>query len=47
MGVGLIVAGAAFSARETFRIRLEDLGDAKAEQDEYERLRTRSLAGAG
>ena len=47
--VGAIVAAAAFSARETFRIRLEDLGDPGArpmERDEYEQLRARSLAGA-
>jgi MFS family permease len=48
-GVCLIVAGAAFSARETFRIRLEDLGDRGArpiEPDEYQQLRARSLAEA-
>src|SRR5690606_142411 len=40
--IGSIVAGAAFTARETFRVRLEDLGDPQAaplERVEYERLR--------
>ena len=48
-GVCLIVAGAAFSARETFRVRLEDLGDRGAEPidpEEYRRMRARSLAEA-
>jgi len=40
--IGSIVAGAAFTARETFRVRLEDLGDPQAaplERVDYERLR--------
>jgi MFS family permease len=46
--VGLVVAAAAFSARETYRIRLRDLGDRGAEPmatEEYGRLRARSVAG--
>ena len=48
-GVCLIVAGAALSARETFRVRLEDLGDRGAQSidlEEYRRLRARSMAEA-
>jgi MFS family permease len=46
LAVGLIVAAAAFSARETYRVRLEDLGNPQAvpvARAEYDRLR----AGTG
>ncbi|WP_448616729.1 MFS transporter [Modestobacter sp. URMC 112] len=42
-GIGVIVAVAAFSARETFRVRMDDLGRADAPvvpREEYERIRT-------
>jgi MFS family permease len=45
--IGLIVAGAAFTARETFRVRLEDLGDPHATPvptDDYDRLRAETGA---
>jgi len=45
-GVAVIVAVAAWSARETFRLPLEALGDPRAlpmEKAEYERLRAESL----
>jgi MFS family permease len=48
-GVAVIAAIAAASARETYRIRLEDLGDRRAvplEKDEYDRLRAQaSMSG--
>jgi MFS family permease len=46
-GVAVIAAGAAYSARETFRIRLEDLGDPRAvamDQADYERRRSDIMA---
>lgn len=48
LGVGIVVAVAAFTARETFRMRLDDLGNRRAEPmlpDEYAEVRARSLAG--
>ena len=48
LGITLIAAAAAFSARETYRLRLEDLGNKNAvpiEKAEYERLRAQALAG--
>ena len=40
-GLGIIAAIAAFSARETFRVHLNDLGKkgAPVPREEYERLR--------
>jgi len=49
-GVSLIAATAAFSARETYRVRLEELGNPAAvpmPKDEYERLRAETMAAAG
>jgi MFS family permease len=46
-GVAVIAAGAAYTARETSRIRLEDLGDPHAEpmeQADYERRRAETRA---
>jgi hypothetical protein len=46
-GVTVIAALAAMSARETYRIRMEDLGDANAvpmPKEEYRRLRKASAA---
>jgi hypothetical protein len=48
-GVTVISAAAAWSARETYRIHMNDLGNAKAApvaKDEYNRLRLQSLASA-
>jgi MFS family permease len=48
-GVTLIVALAALSARETYRIHLNDLGHKGAvpvNKQDYDRMRARSLAGA-
>jgi Na+/melibiose symporter-like transporter len=48
-GVTLIVALAAVSARETYRIHLNDLGHKGAvpvNKQDYDRMRARSLAGA-
>ena len=48
-GITVIAALAAWSARETYRIHLDDLGDASAvpvSQGDYDRLRAQSLAGA-
>jgi len=45
LGVAMIAVIAAFSARETYRIRLNDLGNPNAvpvPKDEYERLRALS-----
>jgi len=47
-GVTVIAAMAAFSARETFRLRTQDLGEPGAQPmaaDEYRRLREKALAG--
>ena len=41
-GIGIIAAVSAFSARETFRVHLDDLGDKDARpvpKDEYDRIR--------
>jgi MFS family permease len=49
-GVTVIAAAAAWSARETYRIHLNDLGHANAEpvdKLEYDSLRARSVAEAG
>lgn len=46
-GVTAVAAIAAFSARETYRIRLHELGDVRAvpiERDEYDRGRAQSMA---
>jgi MFS family permease len=46
-GVAVVAAGAAYTARETFRFRLEDLGDRHAkpmEQADYERRRRETMA---
>jgi MFS family permease len=48
-GVTIIAALAALSARETYRIRLQDLGDTRAvpmDKAEYERVRAETMAGA-
>ena len=48
-GVTIISALAALSARETYRVHLNDLGDPAApevDKDEYERLRQQSVAAA-
>jgi MFS family permease len=48
-GITVIAAIAAWSARETYRIHMNDLGNRKAapvEKDEYIRLRLQSLASA-
>jgi hypothetical protein len=48
-GITVISALAALSARETYRIHLNDLGDSSAvpvNQKDYDRLRAQSLAGA-
>jgi Na+/melibiose symporter-like transporter len=47
-GICLIAAFAAFTTRETYRIRLSDLGDRDAvpvPKAEYERLRGEAMAG--
>ena len=49
-GVTIISAIAAWSARETYRVHLNDLGEANAQpvdKDQYDQLRRRSLAAAG
>jgi len=48
-GITVIAAIAAFSARETYRIHMNDLGKKDAvpvPKDEYDRLRAQSLSGA-
>jgi hypothetical protein len=48
-GITIIAALAAFSARETYRIRSSDLGDKNAvpiDKAEYDRLRAETLAGS-
>jgi MFS family permease len=48
-GVTVIAAIAAFSARETFRVHMNDLGNPTAvpvSESDYERLRAQALAGA-
>ncbi|MES2259525.1 MAG: MFS transporter [Pseudomonadota bacterium] len=48
-GVTVVAALAAWSSRETYRIRMSDLGNPDAvpvAKEEYERLRTQSVAGA-
>jgi len=48
LGIAVIATVAAFTARETFRLRTEDLGDRNAlpiPADEYERIRLEALAG--
>ncbi len=48
-GVTIIAALAALSSRETYRIHMNDLGNANAvpvEKSEYERMRTQSVADA-
>ncbi|WJR78710.1 MFS transporter [Bradyrhizobium sp. NP1] len=50
LGVAAIAAIAAFSARETYRLRLNDLGNPDATplpKDEYDRLRARSEPDTG
>jgi MFS family permease len=47
-GVTIIAAGAAWSARETYRTHLNDLGDVNArpvDKEDYDRLRAMALAG--
>ena len=49
LGVCVIAAIAAFTARETYRVHMNDLGDADAvpvPKPEYDRLREQTLAGA-
>jgi hypothetical protein len=49
LGVAVIAAIAAFSARETYRLRLNDLGNpdaAPVPKDEYDRLRALSAGEA-
>ncbi|MEP6721542.1 MAG: MFS transporter [Variovorax sp.] len=49
LGVCVVAAIAAFTARETYRVHMNDLGDANAvpvPKPEYERLRERTLADA-
>jgi Na+/melibiose symporter-like transporter len=48
-GVTIVSALAAWSARETYRVHLNDLGDAEApavDKAEYDRLRQQSVAAA-
>ena len=50
LGVTAIAAGAAFTARETYRLHLNDLGHRGAvpvPKAEYDRMREQSLTGAG
>ena len=50
LGVTIIAAVAAFTARETYRLRLEDLGNKNASpipEAEYERIRLEALAARG
>jgi MFS family permease len=50
LGVTIVAALAAWSARETYRVHMHDLGDRNAvpvPKLEYERQRARTLAGAG
>ena len=50
LGITLIAALAAMSARETYRIHLKDLGRPGAvpvPKHEYDRMRTETLAGTG
>lgn len=50
LGVTIIAAFAAFTARETYRLRLEDLGNRNAlpiPEDEYERIRLQALSARG
>ena len=47
VGIAIVVAIAAFTARETYRLRVEDLGNKDASpipEDEYERIRLEALA---
>jgi hypothetical protein len=47
--VTIIAALAAYSARETYRVHLNDLGDPNAvpvDKDTYDRLRAQSIAEA-
>jgi hypothetical protein len=49
-GITVIAAAAALSARETYRVRLHDLGDKQAVpmgKAEYDQLRVQTLAKAG
>ena len=49
IGITIIAAIAAWSARETFRVHLNDFGTADAEpvpKSEYDRLREASVANA-
>jgi MFS family permease len=49
-GVTVLAAAAAWSARETYRVHLNDLGHPGAvpvEKDDYDRMREQSLVGAG
>ena len=49
LGITIISAIAAFSARETYRIHLNDLGEPKAtpvSKEEYDRMREQTIAGA-
>jgi MFS family permease len=49
LGITLVSAIAAWSARETYRVHLNDLGDLSAApvpKDEYDRLREQSIANA-
>jgi Na+/melibiose symporter-like transporter len=47
--ITVVAAIAAWTARETSRVRIADLGDKNAQpvgREEYERLRTQAMAGA-
>ena len=47
-GITIIAAVAAFTARETYRMRLEDLGNRNASpipEAEYERIRLEAIHG--
>jgi MFS family permease len=49
LGITIISAIAAFSARETYRVHLNDLGEPKATpvpKEEYDRMREQTIAGA-
>jgi Na+/melibiose symporter-like transporter len=49
LGICVIAAIAAFTARETYRIHLNDLGDRNAvpvPKSDYDRLRAETIAGA-
>jgi hypothetical protein len=49
-GITVVAAAAAFSARETYRVHMDDLGDPNAQpvpKPEYDRMRGEAVAAAG